>query len=440
MTALAQPVHHLQTNDFSAYPLLRLFDEARLLIQQESALQYRLAAVLRELDARDHFDGKPVRLARWLHDNFGLTFGAAREKVRTARALGNLPLIDGAFRDGAVSFSKVRALTRVATPDNEADLLERARTLSADAVEQLVRRVKHNDCLDDVQVMIRSRALSTRWDETGMLVVQGKLTPEQGEVFLQALTKAMAVLPDSSARENATDSDKNNAGDNAEEETYWARRSDALTHIMADSLSGKTAHTPGDRHQLMVHVSAETLAGGDSEEAVELDPVEPTEATTPGAKNVTAETPFHPETLRRLACDGGLITVIEDARRNPLSIGRKSRVIPPAMRRALLARDRHCQYPGCGQEQYVEGHHMVHWAHGGATRLDNLVLLCGHHHRQVHEFGERIQRAEDGRVRVLKTPELKTVCTGAQHKTPVQTGSSGRQKSSISRKRSMPRS
>ena len=184
MNALAQPVHHLQTNDFSAYPLLKLFDEARLLIQQESALQYRLAAVLRELDARDHFDGKPVRLARWLHDNFGLTFGAAREKVRTARALGNLPLIDGAFRDGELSFSKVRALTRVATPDNEADLLERARTMSADAVEQLVRRVKHNDCLEDVQVMIRSRALSTRWDETGMLVVQGKLTPEQGDGVL----------------------------------------------------------------------------------------------------------------------------------------------------------------------------------------------------------------------------------------------------------------
>jgi len=138
----------------------------------------------------------------------------------------------------------------------------------------------------------------------------------------------------------------------------------------------------GDRHQLLVHVSAETL--------------------------------------RRLACDGGLITVIKDAKGNPLSIGRKSRVIPPSMRRALVARDRHCQYPGCGHERYVEGHHMVHWAHGGETRLDNLVLLCSRHHQTVHEFGERIRRAEDGSVRVSKTPGLKVGCTGTARKAPVQ--------------------
>ena len=111
-------------------------------MQQECTLQYRLAAVLRELDAREHLDGTSVRLSRWLHDNFGLTFGAAREKVRTARALGVLPLIDEAFRDGQLSYSKVRALTRAATPDNETELLERARSISAEGVEQLVRRVK----------------------------------------------------------------------------------------------------------------------------------------------------------------------------------------------------------------------------------------------------------------------------------------------------------
>lgn len=402
MNAAAQPIHHLQTNDLSDYPLLRLFDEAQRLMQQESALQYRLAAVLRELDVRDHLDGKPVRLTRWLHDNFGLTFGAAREKVRTARALGGLPLIDEAFSAGELSYSKVRALTRAATPDNEGDLLERARSISADAVEQLVRRVKHNECLEDVQVMIRSRALSTRWDETGMLIVQGKLTPEQGEVFLQAMSKAMERL----SMEDLSIEDLS-----VEEDTYWAKRADALTHIMADSLSDKESHGPGDRHQLMVHVSAETLVGQSSGAVPEV---------SRDAKKVTAETPFHPETLRRLACDGGLIAVIEDAKGNPLNIGRKSRVIPPSMRRALVARDRHCQYPGCGHERYVEGHHMVHWAHGGETRLDNLVLLCSHHHQTVHEFGERIRRADDGSVHVSKTQSLKADCTGTPRKAPVQ--------------------
>jgi len=115
-----------------------------------------------------------------------------------------------------------------------------------------------------------------------------------------------------------------------------------------------------------------------------------------------------------------MTTVVENANGDPLSIGRKTRVIPPSMRRALLARDRCCQYPGCSHDRYVEGHHIVHWAYGGATRLDNLVLLCSRHHRQLHEFGERMQRARDGSFRVVKSkakvqgaksPLLKAVCT-----------------------------
>lgn len=411
MNALAQPVHHLRPDDFSDFPFLTLLNEVRTLMNQERAVQYRLAAVLRELDSRDSIDGTPLRLTRWLHDHFGLTFGVAREKVRTARALGSLPLIDAAFRDGDLSYSKVRALTRAATPDNEADLLERARHASAEGVEQLVRRVKQNECLDNVQAMIRSRALSTRWDESGMLIVQGRLTPEQGEVFLKALSKATETMRekavaeeairDEAAREQAaTETDLHW---DAEEDTYWAQRADALTHLMSDSLTGTSTHSPGDRHQLMVHVSAETLAGH-------------ADGNQNDAKNVPAETFFHPETLRRLACDGGLVTVVEKANGDPLSIGRKTRVIPPSMRRALVARDRHCQYPGCSHELYVEGHHIVHWAQGGATRLDNLVLLCSRHHRQLHEFGERIQRGKDGifhvaKSKVAKSPLLKTVYT-----------------------------
>ena len=145
--SLPQNVHHLIPEDFTRYTVRGLLDEVRLLMAQESALQYRLAAVLRELDGRDHVDGRPMRLARWLHHVFGVTFGTAREKVRTARALGSLPLIDAAFRDGQLSYSKVRALTRVATPENETELLAAARQTSAEGVEQLVRRMKQDACL-----------------------------------------------------------------------------------------------------------------------------------------------------------------------------------------------------------------------------------------------------------------------------------------------------
>lgn len=373
-------VHHLHPEDFTTYTLRALLDEARLLMHQERAIHYRLTAVLRELDVRAHVDGKPLRLARWLHDHFGLTFGAAREKVRTARALGELPLIDAAFRDGQLSYSKVRALTRAATAANEAELVAIAKVTNADGVERVVRRIKQNACLDDVQAMIQSRALSTRWDDSGMLVIQGKLTPEQGEMFLKALARATEMLADT---EGEADSGADSARSD-DVEAYWAKRADALTHIMGDSLSDtpRRANAPGDRHQVVVHVSAETLTQTVSAE------------TSPNG--VPSETPLHPETVRRLTCDGGLLAIVEKDNGDPLSVGRKTRAIPPATRRALVARDRHCRYPGCGHVRYVEGHHIVHWAQGGETKLDNLVLLCSRHHRAVHEFGYRIQRASDG--------------------------------------------
>ena len=419
-------VHHLIPEDFARYTEIALLDEVRVLMAQERALQYRLAAVLRELDGRDQIDGRPMRLTRWLHDVFGLTFGTAREKVRTARALGSLPAIDTAFRDGRLSYSKVRALTRVATSENEDELLRMALKTSAEGVEQLVRRVKQDECIEYVQALIRSRSVSTRWDESGALIVQGRLTPEQGAVFLEALAKATEVQP---------------AGI---DDAYWARRADALTQIMADSLAGQPASASGDRHQVVVHVAAERLAdcvsagtsadgvsaatpnesvspgtpngkvsGGTPSEDVSAGTPEDVSAARPAlgvsagtpsenvaagtlTKTVAAETFLHPETVRRLACDGGLVTVLEDPAGDPLNVGRKTRAIPPSTRRALVSRDRCCQFPGCSHDRYVEGHHIVHWARGGETTLDNLVLLCSHHHRAVHEMGYRLRRTSDG--------------------------------------------
>ncbi len=224
-------------------------------------------------------------------------------------------------------------------------------------------------------------------------------------MFLKALAKATEVLRKSC--ESESDSLDSNA------DTYWAHRADALVQVMADSLIGGVPSTPGDRHQVHVHVSAETLAGAESK----------TDASTSTSTNnnrVPAET-LHPETIRRLACDGGLVTIIKNARGTPLSVGRKTRAIPPATRRALLSRDRHCQFPGCTQDHYVEGHHVVHWAKGGETRLDNLMLLCGRHHRAVHEFGYRIERTNEGRFEVVKSVGSKHVCTGSSKSAPVQT-------------------
>ena len=103
-------------------------------------------------------------------------------------------------------------------------------------------------------------------------------------------------------------------------------------------------------------------------------------------------------TSRRIACDSTLVTIKEDKTGEPLSIGRRSRTIPPPMRRALRVRDKGCRFPGCTNTRFVDGHHIQHWADGGETSLDNLVTLCRHHHHLVHEGGFVCEKSADGEI------------------------------------------
>ncbi|MFV2091189.1 MAG: HNH endonuclease, partial [Pseudomonadales bacterium] len=105
---------------------------------------------------------------------------------------------------------------------------------------------------------------------------------------------------------------------------------------------------------------------------------------------------LHPETVRRLTCDSALVTMLENDQGEVLNVGRKTRVIQSAIRRALWARDTQCQFPGCSHTRYLDGHHIVHWANGGETKLANLVLLCRRHHRYVHEQGFVVERSSNG--------------------------------------------
>jgi hypothetical protein len=107
------------------------------------------------------------------------------------------------------------------------------------------------------------------------------------------------------------------------------------------------------------------------------------------------------ETARRFSCDASVVSIIEDENGEPLNVGRKTRSIPPALRRALNSRDRGCRFPGCPNKHYVDGHHIKHWVHGGETRLSNLALLCRYHHRQVHEGGIGIDVLPDGALRFI---------------------------------------
>lgn len=164
------------------------------------------------------------------------------------------------------------------------------------------------------------------------------------------------------------------------------RRADALSVIAESFLShGAEALSGGDKHQIVVHVSAETLRHDHA-----------------GCCEIEEGPSIAAETARRLACDASVVTIIENAQGEPLDVGRKTRSIPPALRRALKARDKGCRFPGCNNTRFVDAHHIHHWADGGETKQSNLLSLCRFHHRLVHEGGIVIERLHDGAVRFVR--------------------------------------
>ena len=170
--------------------------------------------------------------------------------------------------------------------------------------------------------------------------------------------------------------------------TGGAALADALV-LMADTMlaAGPAARTGGDRHQVVMHVDAAVLAGAPG---------------AAGCCELADGTPLAPETARRLACDASIVALTERDGRT-VDVGRKTRSIPPSLRRALAARDRGCRFPGCDRAR-VDAHHIHHWARGGDTRLDNLVHLCRHHHGLVHEGGFTVERRPGGDI-VFRRPD-----------------------------------
>ncbi|MFT5447613.1 MAG: hypothetical protein ACI9DC_002789 [Gammaproteobacteria bacterium] len=296
--------------------------------------------------------------AHWLNWKCGIGQNAGREKVRVAHALEKLPLIHASFSKGEISYSKVRAVSRVATPANEDYLLMIAEHGTAAHVETVVRgyrRAKADLELEDANARHQRRELSWYFDDDDMVVVKVRLTPEDGAHFIKAIEQATKDL-----RAQREDDAKE-----FEETSLCTDRADALIHVIAG---------PTDT-EVQVHVSAETLVDFDSDGCCHLH----------NGPNLA------PQTVRRLSCDAGIVRIVEDAKGQPLDVGRKTRTISPALKRALSARDQGCRFSGCGATRHLHGHHIEHWADGGPTSLDNLVQLCSHHHRLVHEGGFDVQ-------------------------------------------------
>ena len=363
--------------------LERLGDEIAVLSAHLDAATAHLLDLIREFDARAGWNTGFRSCAEWLSWRVGLDRGAARERVRVARALATLPRLAQALARGELSYAKVRALTRVATPETEERLLAVGRAGTAEHVERIVRGWRRVDRLAEAQETARrhrSRAVHVYQDEDGMVVFRGRLAPEVGAVLIQALAAAREALYQKAHAESvrAETSDVS-----LEPPTMPQQQADALALVAETALHhGIDPGAPGERYQVVVHVDAPVLADADA----------PGQSVLDDGAHVSAET------SQRLACDASRIVMRHDPDGRILEVGARTRTIPPALRRALHHRDRGCRFPGCGL-RFGQGHHIRHWAHGGPTTLSNLAILCRRHHRAVHEDGYQVERQPDGELR-----------------------------------------
>ena len=315
--------------------------------ERDAALQFlaahihaatgRLLGLIAELDRREVWAAQgALSCAHWLSWACGIDTHTAREKVRVARALTELPLLSEALAMGELGYSKVRALTRIATAGNEADLLNIGLHGTAQHVEKFVRlhrRAKRAEETERADAQHESRGLTFRHDDDGTVVLHGRFPPEMGARILSALDAAMAAH---AAEQPATGWDNEGlAPEDVPAGTSRQEPSPADAAADAGARERATSHQREDAQVFLTDVPRGTFIRGPSR----------------------------------------------------------------TVRRALSSRDHGCRFPGCPATHRLHGHHVTHWANGGETSLDNPILLCPTHHRLVHEGGFDVQRLDDGAFR-----------------------------------------
>ncbi len=332
------------------------------------AAMFRLLTDLRAFDAAGGWYQAGARsCAHWLSWRVGWDLTTAREHVRVARRLGELAKVGAELERGALSYSKVRAITRVATPATEDCLLLFARKTTAAQLETIcrqygtVRRLANQGPDGD-----RSRRHVARRDlSDGMVRIEAVLHPDEAAVLWAAIERC------------ARDASAEAPG--ATGATVRFDRADGLVAMGQAVVRGeRSERTPVE---VILTVTRDALAS----DAV------PTENPADRLGCLADGGYVSAEGARRLCCDAGVVEVVADDTGQPLSVGRKTRTIPAPIKRALLVRDQTCRFPGCTDRRFLDGHHIQHWADGGETALDNLVIMCSRHHRFVHEHGYRVE-------------------------------------------------
>jgi hypothetical protein len=369
----------LRSETLAELPDARIEEDFAELQRVAELLEVERLRRLAEIERRRAFerDGH-LSAASWLASTYKVTWGSARDQVRTARALEEMPETLRALDEGELSMSAVRILVAARDADPSAfqrcekELVEAARIHSMNDLQRVAaywrQAVEREQALEGEEKMRERRRLHASVTFLGMVRVDGDLDPETGETLLTALR---AVL-DAESRSSREDDDR----------TPAQRRADALGEICRQWLDlGHRPSVGGEKPHVTVTVDVDALAN-----------------TAGGTSELDHVGPIDPEAARRFACDASIRRVVMAGPSEPLDVGRRTPVVPPAMRRAVIVRDRHCRFPGCDRpHSWCDAHHVVHWADGGPTALPNLVLLCRRHHRMVHRPGGFRLELEDGR-------------------------------------------
>jgi uncharacterized protein DUF222/HNH endonuclease len=334
-----------------------------------------LMEFIAEADRRKIYESEGLSsTADWLAVYLGIGYMSALKLVEVAVALDQLPKMTEAYREGRVSYDHLRALVRVAGPDNEEDLLAAAEGMTVSDTFHMVKKIEKVSAEDSL-LNRQGRWLQMRWDqESRNLLLFAQLPEEQGAKVERAIDSIARRMPE----DPSCDLPPTPMG---------VKRADALAALADSFLSQESAPA-----QVVVHVEAEALASNSGVAEIEDGP------------------PISVETARRLSCDGLVQLVVDGAHGKPIGRGRAARTVSKRILKELRRRDRRCRFPGCRRRKGLHAHHLKSWADGGATDYDNLVLICETHHVLVHEGGYVI-RGEPPKIS-FERPELPPMKVG----------------------------
>jgi len=389
----------------------------------------RMLLVLGAFDRRGGWSGLGMAsCAHWLAWRCGLSVRAAQDHVAVAHALEALPRIRAEFAAGRLSYSKVRAVARVAEPATEDSWLSHALHCTAGQLERLASRYRQRSADPKEQRTARKVSWSTRSD--GLFRLSAVLTAQEGARFVAALEQVRASLTDTRPPTAGDDApgDPPADGEPAALDTDRRADADALLALAESFLCRPAPGLMGQLDTVTVHVDLATLldaplpvaealpgtavaARDPSPEAPEEagsvprnvgpEPADVVDRLASGMARCDAEPGIGlpRAVLRRLGCDALVRGLLRDGAGNPLALGRRNRVPTRRLREAVYARDQGtCQYPGCGHTRWLQMHHLREWvADGGVTELENLIVVCSRHHRLIHEDGISLRR-EAGRI------------------------------------------